>query len=77
MIPSTSSLWQMPSSAKLGSPRPRRSCCLRGAGRILRGRTPDLSRQELWAHLARYQAIRVVICLAGRPSEWPFDVPFL
>jgi hypothetical protein len=39
--------------------------CLRGAGRILRGRTPDLARQELWACLAIYQAIRAVICLAA------------
>jgi hypothetical protein len=39
--------------------------CLRGAGRILRGRTPELARQELWAHLALYQAIRAIICLAA------------
>lgn len=38
---------------------------LRGPGRILRGRTPDLARQELWACLALYQAIRAVICLAA------------
>ena len=38
---------------------------LRGAGRILRGRTPALARQELWAYLAIYQAIRAVICLAA------------
>ena len=38
---------------------------LRGAGRILRGRTPQLARQELWACLALYQAIRAVICLAA------------
>ena len=39
--------------------------CLHGPGRILRGRTPDLARQELWAFLAVYQAIRAVICLAA------------
>jgi hypothetical protein len=39
--------------------------CLRGAGRILRGRTPDLARQELWAYLALYQVIRAVTCLAA------------
>jgi hypothetical protein len=39
--------------------------CLRGPGRILRGRTPELARQELWAYLAIYQAIRAVICLAA------------
>ena len=38
---------------------------LRGAGRILRGRAPDLARQELWAYLALYQAIRAVTCLAA------------
>jgi Insertion element 4 transposase N-terminal/Transposase DDE domain len=38
---------------------------LRGPGRILRGRTPALVRQELWAYLAVYQAIRAVICLAA------------
>jgi hypothetical protein len=38
---------------------------LRGAGRILRGRTPQLARQELWAYLALYQAIRAVICLTA------------
>src|ERR1700722_11679974 len=35
---------------------------LRGPGRILRSRTPDLARQEIWAYLAIYQAIRVIIC---------------
>jgi hypothetical protein len=38
---------------------------LRGAGRILRGRAPDLARQELWAYLSLYQAIRAVTCLAA------------
>jgi Insertion element 4 transposase N-terminal/Transposase DDE domain len=38
---------------------------LHGAGRILRGRTPDLARQELWAYLVLYQAIRAVMCLAA------------
>lgn len=38
---------------------------LRGPGRILRGRTPALVRQELWAYLTVYQAIRAVICLAA------------
>ena len=38
---------------------------LRGPGRILRGRTPALARQELWAYLALYQVIRAVICLAA------------
>lgn len=36
--------------------------------RILRSRTPELARQELWASLIIYQAVRAVICLtaAGR-----------
>jgi hypothetical protein len=38
---------------------------LRGPGRVLRGRTPDLARQELWAYLAVYQAIRAVIVRAA------------
>jgi Insertion element 4 transposase N-terminal/Transposase DDE domain len=38
---------------------------LRGAGRLLRGHTPELARQELWAYLTIYQAIRAVICLAA------------
>jgi hypothetical protein len=39
--------------------------CLRGPGRALRGRTPDLARQELWAYLAIYQALRVLITRAA------------
>jgi hypothetical protein len=42
---------------------------LRGSGRILRGRTPDLARQELWACLVIYQAIRAVICLAAASAS--------
>ena len=38
---------------------------LRGPGRILRGRTPELARQELWAYLVIYQAIRVMMTLAA------------
>lgn len=38
---------------------------LRGPGRRLRGRTPDLARQELWAYLATYQAIRAIIVRAA------------
>ena len=38
---------------------------LHGPGHILRGRTPDLARQELWACLAVCQAIRAVIALAA------------
>jgi len=38
---------------------------LRGPGRILRGRTPALARQELWAYLAVYQAIRAIIVRAA------------
>jgi hypothetical protein len=34
---------------------------LRGPGRVLRSRTPDLARQEIWAYLIAYQAIRAVI----------------
>ena len=38
---------------------------LRGPGRLLRGRTPELARQELWAYLIIYQAIRVLIARAA------------
>ena len=38
---------------------------LRGPGRVLRGRTPDLARQELWAYLAIYQAIQAIIARAA------------
>jgi hypothetical protein len=38
---------------------------LRGPGRILRSRTPDLARQELWAYLVIYQSIRAVMSLAA------------
>jgi len=34
---------------------------LRGPGRVLRSRTPDLALQETWAYLAVYQAVRAVI----------------
>jgi hypothetical protein len=38
---------------------------LRGSGRALRGKTPDLARQEIWALLAVYQALRVLIARAA------------
>lgn len=38
---------------------------LRGPGRRLRGRTPELARQELWAYLSIYQAIRTIIVWAA------------
>jgi transposase IS4-like protein/DDE family transposase len=38
---------------------------LRGPGRLLRGRTPALARQELWAYLAVYQALRTLIARAA------------
>lgn len=38
---------------------------LHGSGRALRSRTPELARQELWALLVIYQAIRVIIVRAA------------
>jgi hypothetical protein len=38
---------------------------LRGPGRRLRGHSPDLTRQELWAYLIIYQAIRAIIARAA------------
>ena len=43
---------------------------LRGPGRVLRGQTPDLARQELWAYLIIYQAIRVIIARAAAAPAW-------
>ena len=34
---------------------------LRGPGRVLRSRTPDLALQEIWAYLIVYQALRALI----------------
>jgi hypothetical protein len=39
--------------------------CLRGPGRVLRPDTPELARQEIWAYLITYQAIRAVIARAA------------
>lgn len=38
---------------------------LRGSGRALRGKTPDLARQEIWALLTVYQALRTLIARAA------------
>jgi Insertion element 4 transposase N-terminal/Transposase DDE domain len=38
---------------------------LRGPGRILRGHSPDLARQELWAYLVICQALRAIIVRAA------------
>ena len=38
---------------------------LRGPGRALRGKTPALARQELWALLTVYQAVRILIARAA------------
>lgn len=38
---------------------------LRGTGRLLRGREPDLVRQEIWAYLCVYQLIRLSVCQAA------------
>jgi Insertion element 4 transposase N-terminal/Transposase DDE domain len=50
---------------------------LRGSGRALRGKTPDLARQELWAYLAIYQALRVIIAwAAARDGTNPARISF-
>jgi hypothetical protein len=50
---------------------------LRGPGRRLRGRTPGLARQELWAYLATYQAIRILIArAAARDGRDPARISF-
>jgi hypothetical protein len=50
---------------------------LRGAGHILKGKTPELARQELWALLAVYQAIRTLIVrAAARDGLDPDQISF-
>ena len=39
--------------------------CLRGPGTVLRSGDPAGARQELWAFLVLYQAIRILICAAA------------
>ena len=38
-------------------------------GRVLRSRTPGLARQEAWALLITYQAIRAIICHAAAGTD--------
>jgi Transposase DDE domain/Insertion element 4 transposase N-terminal len=50
---------------------------LRGPGRILRSRTPDLALQEIWAYLVTYQAVRAVIaCAAAGTGASPARLSF-
>lgn len=50
---------------------------LRGSGRTLRGKTPALARQEAWALLAVYQALRTLIVrAAARDGTDPGRVSF-
>jgi hypothetical protein len=50
---------------------------LRGPGRLLRGRTPALARQELRAYLAVYQALRTLIArAAARDGTDPGRISF-
>ncbi len=49
---------------------------LRGPGRVLRGRSPALARQELRAYLVIYQAIRAVICAAAASCLDPYRISF-
>jgi Transposase DDE domain len=42
--------------------------CLAG-GRVLRSRTPGLARQEAWALLITYQAVRALICHAAAGTD--------
>ena len=38
---------------------------MKGAGIVLRSKTPDGAEQEIWALLCAYHAIREVICAAA------------
>jgi hypothetical protein len=42
---------------------------LRGPGRILRSRTPDLVRQEIWAYLLTHWALATLICTAATAAD--------
>jgi len=42
---------------------------LRGSMRALRGTDPDTARQELWAYLIVYQALRLIICQAALTAD--------
>ncbi|SHN35528.1 hypothetical protein [Streptomyces yunnanensis] len=42
---------------------------LRGSHRALRAADPETARQELWAYLIVYQAIRLTICHAALRGE--------
>ena len=42
---------------------------LRGSMRALRATDPDTARQELWAYLIVYQAIRLIICQAALAAD--------
>jgi hypothetical protein len=42
---------------------------LRGADLLLRSRTPDMVRQEIWAFLVTYQAIRILTTKAARRAR--------
>jgi hypothetical protein len=43
---------------------------LRGPGRVLRSRLPDLVYQELWAYLIVHHAISALVAKAPRPPTW-------
>lgn len=50
---------------------------LRGSGRVLRARSPELARQEIWAYLAVYQALRIIIArAAARDGRDPARISF-
>jgi hypothetical protein len=44
---------------------------LRGSHRALRATDPEIARQELWAYLIVYQAIRLIICRAALCGDSP------
>jgi hypothetical protein len=71
--------WRAASADQLAATYARRWACetgfreiktyLRGSMRAVRATDPDTSRQELWAYLIVYQAIRLIICQAAQVAD--------
>jgi hypothetical protein len=71
--------WRAAPAADIAATYARRWACetgfreiktyLRGSQRALRGVDPHTARQELWAYLIVYQAIRLIICQAASAAD--------
>jgi len=43
--------------------------CLRGPGRVLRSKSPDMARQEIYGYLLTHYAISALICRAATEAD--------